>query len=80
MRNLLLVESFDLCPSNQYILVRVIPSCFRFAKMCLVQPEILDIFFLGELHIVYMDWGAHSSSCGECCTDRPESVSSYSPF
>jgi hypothetical protein len=38
MRSLLLVESFDLRPSNQYILVKVIPSCFRFAKMCFV-PE-----------------------------------------
>jgi hypothetical protein len=57
------VESCDLCPSSQYILVRVIPSCFHFAKICLcqvshkVQPEILEIFFLGELHVVYMDWG-----------------------
>jgi hypothetical protein len=30
-RSLLLVEGFDLRPSNQYILVRVIPSCFHFA-------------------------------------------------
>jgi hypothetical protein len=35
MRSLLLLESFTLRPSNQYILVRVIPSCFRFANMCL---------------------------------------------
>jgi hypothetical protein len=33
----LFVESFDLCPSNQYMLVKVIPSCFRFMKMCLFQ-------------------------------------------
>jgi hypothetical protein len=33
MRSLFLVESFDLRPSNQYILVRVIPSRFRFTKM-----------------------------------------------
>jgi hypothetical protein len=31
MRSLLLVESFDFRPTNQYILVRVIPSFFRFA-------------------------------------------------
>jgi hypothetical protein len=37
MRSLLLVESSDLRPSKQYILVRVIPSCFRFAKMYLCQ-------------------------------------------
>jgi hypothetical protein len=29
-RSLLFVESFD-----HYILVKVIPSCFRFAEMCL---------------------------------------------
>jgi hypothetical protein len=37
MRFLLLVERFDFRPSNQHILVRVIPSCFRFAKMCCVS-------------------------------------------
>jgi hypothetical protein len=37
MRSLLLVESFNLRPSNQCILVRVIPSYFRFAKICLRQ-------------------------------------------
>jgi hypothetical protein len=42
MRSLLLVESFDLRPSNQYILVRVIPSCFHFAKMCLCQVSLLS--------------------------------------
>jgi hypothetical protein len=29
--------SFDLCPSSQHILVRVIPSGFRFEKMCLCR-------------------------------------------
>jgi hypothetical protein len=42
MRSLLLVDSFDLRPSNPYILVRVIPSCFRFAKMCLCQVSLLS--------------------------------------
>jgi hypothetical protein len=42
MRSLLLVESFDLLPSNQYILVRVIPSCFRFAKMRLPHVSLLS--------------------------------------
>jgi hypothetical protein len=58
------VETFDLHPSKKYVLLRVIPSCFRFAKMCVpdksvvkVQPEIIGIFFLGELHVVYKDWG-----------------------
>jgi hypothetical protein len=45
-----------------------------------VHPEILDIFFLGELHIIYMDLGAHFSWCGECDTDRLRSVSFHSPF
>jgi hypothetical protein len=54
------VESSDLRPSNQYILVRVIPSCFLSVpskSAVKVQPKILDIFSLGELHIVYMDRG-----------------------
>jgi hypothetical protein len=33
MKSLSLVESFDLLPSNQYILVRMMPSCFHFMKM-----------------------------------------------
>jgi hypothetical protein len=43
MSSLLLVESFDLRPSNQYILVRVIPSCFHFAKLCLCQVSLLPM-------------------------------------
>jgi hypothetical protein len=31
---------FDFRQSNQYILVRVIPSCFCFAKMCLCQVSL----------------------------------------
>jgi hypothetical protein len=40
-RNMLLVESFDSRPSNQYILARVILTRFRFAKMCLCQISLL---------------------------------------
>jgi hypothetical protein len=83
MRSLLLVESFDFHPTNQYISVRVIPSCFSFAKMRVspvkVQPKILDIF-LGELHIVYMDWGVRFSLCSECYVDRLGFVGFHSPF
>jgi hypothetical protein len=61
MRNLLLVESFDFCPSNQYILVRVIPSCFRFAKMCLCQVSLLS-----RCSPSYLT----SSSWGSCTMDR----------
>jgi hypothetical protein len=39
---LLLVESFDLRPSNHYILMRVIANCFHFAKMCLCQVCLLS--------------------------------------
>jgi hypothetical protein len=86
MRSLLLVESFDYFrPSNQYILVRVL---FTFCENVIVPakspvkvyPKILDIFFLGELHIVYMDWGACFSSCSECYVDRLEFVGYGSPF
>jgi hypothetical protein len=48
MRSLLLVESFEFRPSNQYILVRVIPSCFRFAKMCLCQISLCWVPLLAE--------------------------------
>jgi hypothetical protein len=34
-----------------------------------VQPNILDIFFLGELHIVYIERGARFSSCSEYDVD-----------
>jgi hypothetical protein len=43
MRNVLLVESFDLRPSNQYILVRVIPSSFRFAKERLMNVRFVSV-------------------------------------
>jgi hypothetical protein len=41
MRSLLLVASFDLHPSNQYISVKVIPNRFRFAEMFIVRVCIL---------------------------------------
>jgi hypothetical protein len=73
MRRLLFVESFDLHRSNQYIFVRVIPSCFRFMKICLCQISLLSRCSLtylissswGELDIVYMGQGA----CCECDVD-----------
>jgi hypothetical protein len=39
-----------------------------------VQPEILYIIFLGELHIVYMGKGACFALCSECDVDLLESV------
>jgi hypothetical protein len=60
MRSLLLVESSDLPPSNQYILVMMIPSCFRFAKMRFFQVSLLSrcslrylTSSLRELHCLY---------------------------
>jgi hypothetical protein len=43
MKSLFLVESCDLCLSSQYILVRVIPSCFHFVKICLCLVSLLSM-------------------------------------
>jgi hypothetical protein len=56
MRSLLLVESFDFRPSNQYILVRVILSCFRFAKMCLCQVSLLSRY--SPRYLTSSSWGS----------------------
>jgi hypothetical protein len=56
MRSLLLAESFDLHLSNQYILVRVIPSCFRLAKMCLCQVSLLSR--CGPRYLTSSSWGS----------------------
>jgi hypothetical protein len=42
MRSLLFVESFDLRPNYQYILLKAIPSCFRLVKICLCQVSLLS--------------------------------------
>jgi hypothetical protein len=39
MRSLLFIESFDLRPSNQYILVRAIPSFFPFGEGVFMPGE-----------------------------------------
>jgi hypothetical protein len=41
IKTLLLVESFDLWPSSQYILVRVMTGCFHFVKISLCQVSLL---------------------------------------
>jgi hypothetical protein len=41
MRTLLLVESFDLHPSSQYILVSIILICFLFENICLCRVILL---------------------------------------
>jgi hypothetical protein len=70
MRSLLPVENVDLRPNNQYILVRgflvvsVLRRMFVSGKSPVqVYPEILDIFFLGELHVVYMELFSSCSGC-----------------
>jgi hypothetical protein len=48
-----------------------------------VQPEVLDIFFLGKMYIIYMDLGrgkAHFSLCDECDMEQLEFSSFYSQF
>jgi hypothetical protein len=59
MRSLLLVESFDFRPSNQYyILVRVIPSCFHFAKKCLCQLSLLSR--CSPRYLLSSFWGSYT--------------------
>jgi hypothetical protein len=45
-----------------------------------VQPEILDIFFVVELNVVFTDRKARFSLCGKCDVGRFGSVSFYSSF
>jgi hypothetical protein len=35
-----------------------------------MQPEILDILLLRKVYVLYVDWRAGFSSCGECNRDR----------
>jgi hypothetical protein len=56
MKSLLLVKSFDLHSSNQYILVRVVPCCFRFAKMCLCQVSLLSK--CSPRYLISSSWGS----------------------
>jgi hypothetical protein len=56
MKILLLVESFVFRPSNQCILVRVIPSCFRFAKVRLYQLSLLSR--CSPRYLISSSWGS----------------------
>jgi hypothetical protein len=87
IRSLLLEESFYLCWSNQYILVRVIPSCFWFVKMCLCQVILLsrcNLRYLtscwGSCTLFIWTRGAHFFSCCECDMDQLGTSSFHSPF
>jgi hypothetical protein len=88
MRSLLLVESFDLRASNQGILMRVIPSCFRFTKMCLCQvsllswcsPRYLASPSQGSCTLFIWPGGTRFFSCSECDVDQLGYISFNSPF
>jgi hypothetical protein len=83
------IESFDLRSSNQYILVRMIPSCFRFTKMCLCQvsllsrcsPRYLNSYFWESCTLLFEPGGGGPvCSCCECDMDRFAFVSFRSPL
>jgi hypothetical protein len=89
MSILFLVESFNLCPSNQYIFVRVIRSYFCFAKMCLHHISLLSScsprYFTSSswgscILFIWAGRGPNFPLCGECYMDQFESVSFYSQF
>jgi hypothetical protein len=90
MRSLLLIESLDLRPSNQYILVSEGPNCLRLEKKVCVpgkaaiemKSKVSDMVLLRYLHIIYMDWWARVSSCrpSECHMDRLSLISFNSPI
>jgi hypothetical protein len=85
--SLLLIESLDLRPSNQYILLSESPSCLRLEKMCVpgkaaieMKSKVFDMLLLRYLHIIYMDRWARVSSCSECHIDRLSLIGFNSPI
>jgi hypothetical protein len=76
MRSLLFVERIDLRPSKQYILVRVIPSCFRFSEINLCQVSVLARS--NPRYFAFSSWGVlrflikreHVSLRDECDVHR----------
>jgi hypothetical protein len=42
-----------------------------------VHPEILDIFLLRKVYVVYVAWQTGSSLCDECDMDRLGFISFY---
>jgi hypothetical protein len=45
-----------------------------------VQPWRLDVFCLGELSLVYVDWGTRFCTCGECDVNGLRFIDFSSPF
>jgi hypothetical protein len=81
MRSLLLVESLDLRPSNQYILVSEESKLFTFSKNVCVPDEVQGILHgsLEVLHIIYMDRWARFASRSERHMDRLSFISFHTP-
>jgi hypothetical protein len=84
MKSLLLVESLDFRPGNQYILVSESQSCLRLAKMCVCVPgnaavkmkcKVFDMVLLRYLRIIYMDRWARFLCCSERHMDRLNFIS-----
>jgi hypothetical protein len=45
-----------------------------------VQPEILAIFLLRKVYVVYVDWWAGFSLCGACDVEQLGFINFYPPF
>jgi hypothetical protein len=80
-----MIDSFYLRLSNQCIFVWAIPNCLRFIKMCLCQVSHLsfcqgDIFWLGELNLVYVYLGTRFTMFGECDVNGFRLIGFHSPF
>jgi hypothetical protein len=82
-----LIESLDLRPSNQYVLVSECPSCLSLEKMCVpgkaaveMKSKVFDMVLLRYWNIIYMDRWARFSSCSECHMDRLSLIGFNSPI
>jgi hypothetical protein len=77
MRSLLLVESFDFRPCNQYILVRVIPGRFHFVKM----PADTRIGYIQNISLgLVMNELAHCNKRNENWESRQNSKRHFKKF
>jgi hypothetical protein len=78
----LLVDSYDLRPSNQCIFVTVIPNYLRFLKMCLCQVSLLSrcTSLLGGVEPCLSGLGTRFSTYGECDVNGFRLIDFNSPF
>jgi hypothetical protein len=67
VRSLLLIESLDLHPSNQYSLVITFRKnvCVPGKAAIEMKSKVFDMILLRYLHNIYMDRWARVSSCSE---------------